>query len=163
MTQNACKRCRICLYRRSVDVFPCKPNCWEQEIPSSHKDTCFLINYSFLSLSFLLQLFQQVTSVQDASQSACCDLWHFLPPLSTSSSVCANSPFIFLLLEVPFLFPWQLGEWSQMTTGLPGAKVVDLMRCLHRLLEGWGGTSGCVLWEYHRHKKWQEESFGTQM
>lgn len=29
-----------------------------------------------------------------------------------------------------------------MTAGLPGAKAVHLMRCLHRLPESWGGTHG---------------------
>lgn len=29
-----------------------------------------------------------------------------------------------------------------MTAGLPGAKVVHLMGCLHRLPESWAGTSG---------------------
>lgn len=50
-----------------------------------------------------------------------------------------------------------------MTAGLPGAKVVDLLRCLHRLPESWGGTSGHVSHKYHRHKKRQEESTDIQI
>lgn len=81
----------------------------KQKVPRGHRDTSFSSVKAFFHFSSLPQSFQQAISIQDISPNYFLDLWHFLSPVTTFSSVYANFFFTFLLLKILFLIPGEMG------------------------------------------------------
>lgn len=117
----------------------------------------------FFHFSSLPQSFQQAISIQDISPNYFLDLWHFLSPVTTFSSICANFFFYILTAENPFPYSRRDGlmilDDSRPARGKGGASLEVSAQASRKL----GRNQWSWSWEYHSHKKQQEESTGIQI
>lgn len=166
-SQNAHKRCEYCPHQKKWRYIslhlPHEPVWRSRRFLEVTEILRFSSVKAFFHFSFLSQPFQQAISIQDISPNSFLDLWHFLSPVTTFSSICANFFFYILTAENPFPYSRRDGlmilddSWPARGKGGASHEVsAQTSRKLGRNQWSWS-------WEYYSHKKQQDQSTGIQI